>query len=119
MNQVYFKPFRLHQKAIQYGDEDQKSMHAKIKSNIESEVTICDANKTKLKNLISQFDGIIAGVNTLINDLGLDFKVNHSWELLEGLGLIETNINTLKAAKVSFTTIHPSLTPVSSEAECH
>ena len=93
---------RLHQKAIQYGDEDQKSILAKIQSDMESESTSCESNKTKLKHLVSQFDGIMAGVNTLINDLGLDFKVNHTWELLEGLGLIETTINTLKAAKVSF-----------------
>ena len=93
---------RLHQKAIQYGDEDQKSILAKIHSDMESESTSSESNKTKLKHLVSQFDGIMTGVNTLINDLGLDFKVNHTWELLEGLGLIETTINTLKAAKVSF-----------------
>ena len=69
---------------------------------MESESTSCESNKIKLKHLVSQFDDIMTGVNTLINDLGLDFKVNHTWELLEGLGLIETNINTLKAAKVSF-----------------
>ena len=92
---------RLHQKAIEYGDEDQKSILAKINSDMESELAVCESNKTKLKISSSQFAGIITGVNALINDLGLDFKVNHTWELLDGLGQIEASINTLKAAKVS------------------
>ena len=95
--------FRLHQKAIEYGDEDQKTILAKINSDMESELAICGSNKTKLKISSSQFAGIITGVNALINDLGLDFKVNHTWELLDGLGQIEASINTLKAAKVSQT----------------
>ena len=95
--------FRLHQKAIEYGDEDQKSILARINSDMESELAICESNKTKLKISKSQFAGIITGVNALINDLGLDFKVNHTWELLDGLAHIEASINTLKAAKVSQT----------------
>jgi len=70
---------------------------------MESELAICESNKTKLKISSSQFAGIITGVNALINDLSLDFKVNHTWELLDGLGQIEASINTLKAAKVSQT----------------
>jgi len=99
----YNRILRLHQKAIEYGDEDQKSILAKINSNMESELAVCESNKTKLKISSSQFAGIITGVNALINDLGLDFKVNHTWELLDGLGQIEASINTLKAAKVSST----------------
>merc|ERR1712147_99046 len=67
--------------------------------DMESEVAICESTKTKLKISNSQLGGLITGVNNLINDLGLDFKVNHTSELLDGLGQIEANINTLKAAK--------------------
>ena len=104
---------RLHQKAIEYGDEDQKSILAKINSDMESELAVCESNKTKLKISSSQFAGIITGVNALINDLGLDFKVNHTWELLDGLGQIEASINTLKAAKVSPTVFFTNSNPES------
>lgn len=111
----YNRILRLHQKAIEYGDEDQKSILAKINSDMESELAVCESNKTKLKISSSQFAGIITGVNALINDLGLDFKVNHTWELLDGLGQIEASINTLKAAKVSptdfVTNSNPSQVP--------
>lgn len=93
------KQFDRHQEVIQSGEEGQQSILANIRSTIETEKVRCVAKEAELEVSNAQYAEITTGLNKMLDQVELEYRIKNNGELMESLGYIEDKINDLIAAK--------------------
>jgi len=93
------KQFDRHQDVIQSGEEGQQSILANIRSTIETEKERCVAKEAELEVSNAQYVEITTGLNKMLEQVELEYRIKNNGELMESLGYIEEKINDLIAAK--------------------
>jgi len=93
------KQFDRHQEMIQSGEEGQKNILANIQATTEHEKQRCIAKEAELEVSNAQYVEITSGLNKMLEQVELEYRIKNNGELMESLGYIEEKINDLIAAK--------------------
>jgi len=93
------KQFDRHQEMIQSGEEGQNNILANIQATTEHEKQRCIAKEAELEVSNAQYVEITSGLNKMLEQVELEYRIKNNGELMESLGYIEEKINDLIAAK--------------------
>lgn len=93
------KKFDRHQEIIHDGEASQQNILGEINDKKEAEKERCANKEAEVEISNGQFAEITGGLNKMLEQVQMDYRIKNNGELMDALGHIEEKINDLIAAK--------------------